>query len=52
MGRQFFGREFGTSKKWTYNDWGTSLIVWAMFNIVLWQSLFIEQSIDNSLLDM
>ena len=40
------------SKKWTYNDWGTTLKVWTMINIVLWQMLFIERNIEGLQLEM
>jgi asparagine synthase (glutamine-hydrolysing) len=28
---------------WAYNDWGLSLHVWTLMNLVLWQMLFIEK---------
>lgn len=31
------------SKSWTYEDWGETLNIWTLINIVLWQLLFIYQ---------
>jgi asparagine synthase (glutamine-hydrolysing) len=31
-------------KAWTYNDWGLTLQVWTLMNIVIWQILFVEQN--------
>jgi asparagine synthase (glutamine-hydrolysing) len=33
------------SMTWTYNDWGLSLHIWTLMNIVLWQLLFVERDI-------
>jgi len=33
------------AQKWTYNDWGTTLHVWTLMNVVLWQMLFVEKDI-------
>jgi len=33
------------AQEWTYNDWGTTLHIWTLMNIVLWQLLFVEKDI-------
>jgi asparagine synthase (glutamine-hydrolysing) len=30
---------------WCYNDWGLSLHIWTLMNIVLWQLLFVEKDL-------
>jgi asparagine synthase (glutamine-hydrolysing) len=31
-------------RAWTYNDWGTTLNIWTLMNVVLWQLLFVERT--------
>jgi len=33
------------AKAWTYDDWGLSLHIWVLMNIVIWQMLFVEKNI-------
>lgn len=32
---------------WTANDWGATLQIWTLVNIVLWQLLFVERSLSE-----
>lgn len=32
------------ARAWKYDDWGTSLHIWTLMNIVIWQMLFVEQN--------
>lgn len=32
---------------WTTNDWGATLQIWTLVNIVLWQLLFVERSVSE-----
>ena len=33
------------AQSWTYNDWGLTLQIWTLMNIVLWQMLFVEKEL-------
>jgi asparagine synthase (glutamine-hydrolysing) len=32
------------SKSWSFDDWGMTLNIWTMINLVLWQIMFIERT--------
>jgi len=35
------------ARAWTYDDWATTLHIWTLMNIVIWQLLFVEQDISS-----